>query len=224
MSVDPEDFLAADGEPWRPKLVKFIRWVVRDYLALSVAGPGQRLHQSRTGRVIVNEAPTVAFHGAFHVSLRPASLEARVTPGRVNGLMPSIEGTGLDGEEIETGKADPKGAPLVKLEGGAAEDGYSYVALRVRVDPGTGEIDLGQLANDAVSVVHVAQLDPAILSGGGGSQDREGVGLEPLAEIEWDDRGQVPRRVRQIVYFDRTHRFLRDGGEGPGRHVFGAVA
>lgn len=222
MKPSLDEFLAKDGEPWKPKLRKFVRFVVEDYLKLSVAGPGQRLHQSRQGKVIVNEEPVVNFRGAFYVSLRPATLEARVSPGRVNGLVPSIGGIDLNGKDVETGRADAKGPPLVKLTGGPGEDGISYVVIQVRLGAGTGEIAIGELGNDAVTIAHVKTIDAGLLSAG--AEDRDGIGIDPIAEIEWRPDGRAPLRVRQMVYFDRQHRYLRDAGGGPGRHVFGAAA
>jgi len=222
--MDPSRFHVRDREPIRPKLRAFVDWVVQDYLNLSVAGPGQRMHGSATGRAIVSEPPAVAFRGAFAVSLRASMRQARVGLGRVNGLVPVIDDRTLDGRNPATGKPDRKGVPMLPLASGPGSDGYSYIALAMRVDLATGRL-LDDPAK-AVTVVHVKALDPRFVEGHPGD-DGNGLGLHPLAEIEWDisrSTNPLPRRARQMVFFDQTHRFIAGRDGEPGRHEMGVAA
>lgn len=213
--MQPEDFYAKDREPVRPKLKALAMFVAREWERLSVGGEGWRLHQSANGRALVADAEAATYRGAFFVSLRGTD-EAVISPGRVNGVMPSIDGVRLDGTKVSTGRDDPGGVPKLSLSEGPGEDGYSHVCLSVRMDASTGEFST---APDAVSIVHLPELDGRLVAGGS-IDDPELGGIHPLAEIEWDAAGRAPLRKRQISYFDQEHAFQSGGDGKAARHVF----
>lgn len=215
MARDPSEFYGEDGKvPW-PKLRSFIRFVLADSVR---SFSGVRVHQRRTGKTLICESETETFRGAWPVSLRGAR-EVVVGPGTVNGRVPTILGIRIDGTD-ETGHPLPDGPPSLFLDDGPGDRLRSYVLLRVRIDPETG--DIPETDDDAVIVTHAGEIP------GGfdfvGSLDVGGYGYRPIAQLTWSADGARVVRVSPWLYFHQAHRYIPDPDGGPGRHRFEPVA
>lgn len=208
----PEDFFGRDGEVSAPKLRAFIRHVLAE--THRVIG-GAREHRTRLGRIVVMEADSPVFAGAFFVSVAGLT-DLTLSTGRVNGVQPTIGGVYLDGT-LPGGGDSPDGVPRLDCGEGPGERSRSWVGLRVALNAATLAIDPED--PEAVTVAHRTEL-PARFSEGG-APDEGGTGFWPVAELVWNATGRRIVRVRQIGWFDKTHRYV--DGE-PGRHFFESAA
>lgn len=222
--MGPDSFHVRGGESWPGVLMRFLE-AVREWRVVEITGDGVSERRTDRGRHVLFEPVERVFHGSFFVSLQ-GSMEARVAPGLVNGVMPvmgrddvPLDGLDEDGEEL------PEGVPRLVLEG-PGERRRSWVCLRVTVDPGTGEAPEDAVEDGTwARVVHVRDLPPRLLDGE--RPDVDSAGLLPLAEVHWDGTGERAVACRQVVYWDQAWRF-EEAEEAEvetalGKHVFRPV-
>ena len=209
----PEDFYAKEGEMVRPKLRAFANYVLEQAVAQI---SGARMVHTRHGRIVTFEPNPVAFAGAFHVSIAgPKSVT--VSEGLVNGVMPTINGVYLDGF-LPRGQAATDGVPKLDCSEGSGARQLGYVCIRVEIVP--GERTFLQFEPDALQMVYVPTLNFRFSEGG--APDEDGVAHWPVAQLRWSDDDQRIERVRQISFFDKTHRYVEI--EQQGRHFFDVAA
>lgn len=209
----PEDFHAREDEPVRPKLAAFARFVIEQAVTqLS----GARILQTRHGRIVTFEPLPVAFSGSFHVSIAGRELVS-VAPGLVNGAMPIIEGVYLDGTGLD-GEPSAIRIPRLDCASGPGERRRSYVGIRLAFVPGSTNFDPEDPY--ALQMVHRGDL-PAGFSEGG-APDEGGTAFWPVAVLRWSEDGMRIEQVRQISFFDKTHRYVVI--EQRGRHFFDVAA
>lgn len=197
----------------RPKLTALARAVIEEARRQF---SGARVTRTREGQIVTFEPEAVAFSGSFHVAIAGREL-VTVTPGLVNGLMPRIEGVFLDGTD-ENGDASPDGIPRLDCASGPGARRRSYVGIRVKLDAATLAMD--EADPEALVMAHRGDL-PAGFSEGG-APDEGGTAFWPVAQLTWDEDGLRIVRVRQISYFDKTHRYVEVGSTY--RHFFDPAA
>lgn len=144
---------------------------------------------------------------------------ARVSPGLLNGVwMPRVRDRGvlraLDGLD-DKGVADPLGPPTLKLsarEFGA--DGYSWIVLRVKINPATGRLIAAK--DGGVTLEQSAEMTWH----NGGAEDVESTGDCPLAMLRRAVADSASLgKLTQVAMFHLNHRFVA-AKTGPGTHFF----
>ena len=197
----------------RPKLTALARAVIEEARRQF---SGARVTRTRSGQIVTFEPEAVDFSGSFHVSIAGREL-VTVTPGLVNGLMPTIDGVYLDGTD-ENGDPHPEGIPRLSCMSGPGERRRSYVGIRLAIEPKTEVIPKDDPA--AVIMAHRGDLPREFSEGG--APDEVGSAFWPVAQLNWDEEGFRIIKVRQISYFDKTHRVVRIDGRA--RHFFDVAA
>lgn len=198
---------------WLKKLER----MVRKRSTISITG-NVRVHEYEDGKEVIGEDVVQNFDGAFSVSLAGLT-EVRVDPGTVNMIQPLIDGVQLDGKK-RNGQPAPDGVPSLSIkEGGDKETRGSYVCLKVKA---LGEHGQGfdPADEEALTVAHLKTLEEGVAEGPGYPETGELIGYRPLAFIEWDEEAKIPRRIRQIRYFDQEYEFIKAEEGRPGRHEF----
>lgn len=170
------------------------------------------------GAMIEAETQQASFLSVWHTSL--SGRMARVGAGRVNTALPWLaDDLGplrpLDGQD-EKGAAHPVGAPLLGLKPELfTDDGYSWIVVRVKIDPATGKMLTPQAGGLTIAQTNVVTWQD------GGSIDVDGTGDHPVTMLRRpvsDTAGLG--KITPNVYFNLQHRFVA-GGEGQkGRHQF----
>lgn len=211
--MKPEDFYAREGEPVAPKLLALARAVLEE---ARLQFSGARESRTRLGRIVTFEPETVAFSGSFHVAIAGKELVS-VSPGLVNGRMPMIDGVFLDGTD-ENGDPAPNGIPRLVCASGPGERRRSYVGIRLKLDAEALAMD--EADPEALVMAHRGDLPAGFTEGG--APDEGGTAFWPVAQLTWDESGLRIVRVRQISYFDKTHRFVEVGSTW--RHFFDPAA
>lgn len=200
------DLRVKRGDPVQP----FVEALIRDLPEMMkpcTTSDGVRFVQEATGVNVVVDLEGAAYRPVFGVAVTTG--KATVREGRINSVLPTINGVPITGESTD-GKKKPVPAPLLKLTAPGA-DQRSWVCVQVVVDQGTG------LPNPedakAISVVHVTTLVPPDAF----------TGLQPLALLQWG--GNAVRRVFQITMHNLRHTYApADASQGrPARHFFWAV-
>lgn len=94
-------------------------------------GDGVRVVDTPLGAIIIRVPEPKIWHHPWRVDLDGD--QARVAPGVVNGAMPWIGKSAMDGLDAD-GELDPDGIPRLTLDDGIYLDGSSWIALRMRCD------------------------------------------------------------------------------------------
>lgn len=207
--LDPEDLKPKAGElveAWiNEKLIPFIK--AREIVDV---GPNGFYTEGRKGTVVRyrSEPP---FRGHFVTSATEAEL--RVSPGLVDGAMPSIKGIFLDGtSRAKDGKLIQGDAPVLKIEPPEVE--HSFACIKLLTDakgaPATGE-------EDYLTIIHAPEPLSDLRRELG---DR--FGIWPLARLKWGAKQKLIR-VRQITYHNLAHFYIPGGGARPSFHDFRAA-
>lgn len=190
------------------------------------ANAARRIHPGNGVRVarlpwgtIVSAAPA-ALPWAHSWKVRRSGDTGLVAPGRVNGLPARIDDTPLEGD-ARTGEI-----PRLRLRTDRfSEAGESWVALRLELEQGRAALS-EPLDGDGewpLTIVQTPTLSPeggAAEFAGGGSPDKDGVALYPLAVFYRGARTEGFGVLHQIAHFDLNHRF---SGGPPPRHFFWAA-
>jgi hypothetical protein len=203
-----EDLYVKPGDPITAKLWNaLLDW---DKESSVMAGPNVRLQRMQRGICVVAEAPSSNWNHPWRCSL--TGFEVKLTAGTVNTLVPRINGVRIDGRD-ERGKTVT--VPPLKIVSGPGVDLESWVCVQVKVTASSSAMD--EKDKDALTIVHVPDLDPRMIEGG--SPDKSGLGLHPLAQILWKDKA-TPERLFQITHSNLTHRFITARDGQPSRHFF----
>lgn len=200
--MDVRDLYVRKGDPILPAWKRLLEWARQFRL---FAGRGVRLTRTPSGTYIVVDAQAAPWDHPFKVLV--SGQETTILPGTVNKLMPTVNGVALDAEN----------APRLRIAGGPSSELRSWICVQVRVDLKTGAINSDD--KDALTIVHVTDLDPAT-SEGGSPDDGKGIGLHPLAMLIWNGDKASIKRAHQITHFNQQHRFIAAGDGQPSRHLF----
>ncbi|MFK5920906.1 MAG: hypothetical protein QM496_01900 [Verrucomicrobiota bacterium] len=205
--VNIDELRPRDRDPVDVFWARLLRYAAqRDVV---ITDPNARVAYGPDGTgVIFEEPPSWSPH--FLVSV--TGLLARVGVGFVLDEMPTVDGIGLDGIDLDGEKVEVPEIPVIE---GAGEDGRSFVCVRMLWDVQAGEPLMD--AEDWLSIVHVADVKAARKDAG------PGVGFEALAILYWDKKRIKVERVRQKTLHNLGHVFIPGEGEGSGTHHFSSV-
>ena len=200
--MNVKELEVAVGAPIRPAWQRLRAWV-RSLPEVPVTSGNVRVHRSPGQTSVVAETQPALFKGAFAVRIR--AQQATMGDGLLNGMVPTINGTPMDGVDA-SGTQGPR--PVLDLSSGPNARLRSWIALQVRVTD-AGEID----PNDptAVQIIHTNDLTA--------TKD----GLHALAMLVWTDPSAI-NRVRQIVYFNQQHAYRPKTASRPAQHLFWSAA
>lgn len=186
-----------------------------------IAGPGVRLRETGSGTIISFEGVGGTFLHPFKVSM--SGNEARVRPGRVNGVMPTLNKVPLDGGEKKE-EVPPLDISKLKKD----KEGKAWVALTVKCSDKdwsvqTAEIEqVADLSSESGNAPFTPGTeDPGItgppsLGGIAGISGRRA--RHPLALIrEYEDGSRV---IFQITHFNLNHRVTAKEKTDVARHFF----
>ena len=208
------DLQVQPGDPIVPAWHRLLKWAKQFTLH---AGAHVRLNRTPNGTTVVADLRSKQWVPRFRVRVSDKSVV--VGEGTVNNLVPRINGVELDGLD-SAGKEVP--APTLKITSGPSDAMRSWVCVQVKVDIEGGRMNPDD--KDSLTVIHTRTLDPRSAEGGF-PDNGEGIGLQPLAMLVWNEGGGSVKRVFQITHHNLQHRFVRSGtGQvTAGRHFFWAV-
>lgn len=190
------------GEEISPAWKRLQAWVRSTRV---LPAPGIRLNRSALGTQVVVERDVTGWPHPFKVNV--AGLTATIDTGTIGGLVPLIDGVGLDGIDA-AGKT--KTVPTFKLT--KQTSGTSWLCARVQVDAKTGAL--------VESTLTIAEVKSDVLNQlrGGASPDIGGFGYHPLAVLYWSNSAVA--KYFQITHHNLQHKYIAAKGKNAARHLF----
>jgi hypothetical protein len=180
------------------------------------ASPNMRLTRNPAGSSYTyDEKARPWLHPWRALLAGPRSIAIR--PGRVGGIMATIDGVRLDGRSADSATQDPEPLFVLAAADEPNDELESWGCVQVRMDPKTGRMVDPKKHPDAVSIVHVSELDVRYRDGI--TPDKNNLGRQPLFCILWKDKTTIDR-IEQITVHDLRHEFLQPDAKRRGRHFF----
>lgn len=190
------------GDPILPAWRKLQEWARSLKL---IEGPGVRFRRTPSGTYVSAEIRRSSWLHPFLVNTI-GDTAATVRAGTVNNLVPRIRGKRIDNLDEAGEETEP---PEVKLTG-PGDELRSYIALVVLPDLKNGELDASD--PEAVVIMHLERL----------SDVAKGLGIQPLALVQWTPEGAV-RGVFQIVHHNLRFQHVPETTKTLSRSFFWAV-
>jgi hypothetical protein len=184
--TDIEQLLARPGQRVKPKWRELAAFLKRQKIR---GGKGILVRELPDCTLIsLQSAGSGGFRGVWHVTV--TGDEARIGVGRINQVVPTLNGRRLDGL-TKTGKPDPQGPPRLRLRPKLTDKtGQAWIAVRVRIEGETLPAKPENWPADALTIEQVTNL----------TTPGPGEALYPLALMRAREEGGFD--VRQIAYFD----------------------
>ncbi len=180
--MSPQDFHVRPGQSIRPAIKRLAAFVLGQ--AKMQSGGGIRMHRQQNGTTLIADRQASAFVGRFAV--RVSQKKAIVGAGRVDSLVPTINGKPIDGDT----------PPELTIDGSPNEALRSWLCIEAIVSKEAKTID-----TDADSPLIITHRNDLTLSASP-SLPVSLSGIKPIAMLVWSDTATI-QRVEQIVYFDQ---------------------
>ena len=193
------EILAKPGDSKRQKFNALIAWLQAFIRERQIQSHDSRVRliQTSSGVSVIAEDSAVAESWSWQISIT-ANMEATIGLGTLNALVPTIDGVRLDA-------ATP---PQLLITEGPNEQLRSWIAIQVKVNPDTHQID--PAVEDSVTIIHTNDLAKA---------RQQGDGIRPLAMLIWRD-SQTIQEAHQIARLDLQHRYEPATKTMPATHLF----
>lgn len=208
----PPELVAKKGDWVKSKWIELLKWI--DKTNRVIAGAGVRVQNMPSGGLYISADPSSSVWASpFEASIVSVGKthRLRVSPGAVNGVIPTIEGVRING-------IDDKGATVrvPQLEVLPPSGNRSNVYLRLAMGP-----DFMAFDPDDPRAATIVHGEPIKEDSEGGAIIRDGAVLYALSAIYWRD-GKVVRTF-QIVHHNLNHRYVQAMDGRPSRHLFWAA-